>query len=133
VTRYVGTYTWEVPTETLWKFHLRARSVDNAGNVGRDVWKDEVKVDLEKPAAGIIGVRGAAGGSTGGGGRPASVKEPSTPAREPDPEPITPPPTRLPATKPPVPPVTGSPSGPNSPSGPPPVPPLPTPPAKMMD
>lgn len=134
VTRYVGTYTWEVPTETLWKFHLRARSVDNAGNVGRDVWKDEVKVDLEKPSAGIIGVRGAAGGSAGGGGtsRPAPVKEPSAPAREPDPEPITPPPTKLPV-KPPIPPVTGSPSGSGSPSGPPPVPALPAPPAKMMD
>ena len=59
--RYVGMYTWEVPDETLWKFHVRIRAVDKAGNTSKDQWKDEVIVDLEKPAAGITGVRGGTG------------------------------------------------------------------------
>lgn len=71
--RYVGTYAWEVPDENLWKFHVRIRSVDNAGNTGKDVWKDEVIVDLEKPAAGITGVRGA------GGAAPTPAPDSSSP------------------------------------------------------
>jgi hypothetical protein len=70
--RYVGTYTWEVPDETLWKFHVRIRSVDKAGNTGKDQWKDEVIVDLETPAAGITGVRGT-------GGPPSTDTPPSRP------------------------------------------------------
>ncbi|MFO0806850.1 MAG: hypothetical protein U0791_27405 [Gemmataceae bacterium] len=72
--RYVGTYTWEVPDETLWKFHVRIRSVDKAGNTGKDQWKDEVIVDLEKPSAGITGVRGSGSGS----GSPSIPSNPST-------------------------------------------------------
>jgi hypothetical protein len=74
--RYVGTYTWEVPDETLWKFHVRIRSVDKAGNTGKDQWKDEVIVDLEKPSAGITGVRGGGGAGT-----------PTTPSPSPSPMP----------------------------------------------
>lgn len=76
--RYVGTYTWEVPDETLWKFHVRIRSVDKAGNTGKDQWKDEVIVDLEKPSAGITGVRG------NGGPAPSPSPSPS-PSPLPDP------------------------------------------------
>jgi hypothetical protein len=92
--RYVGTYTWEVPDETLWKFHVRIRSVDKAGNTGKDQWKEEVIVDLEKPSAGITGVRG------GGGSGPPSP----SPAPGPTPTPMTPP-TKLPDGKPDQPPV----------------------------
>ncbi len=74
--RYVGMYTWEVPDETLWKFHVRIRAVDKAGNAAKDQWKDEVIVDTEKPSAGITGVRGGTG--------PASL---------PSPAPMTPSPT----------------------------------------
>lgn len=114
-TRFVGLYTWEVPDETLWKFHLRIRSVDNAGNVGKDVWKDEVIVDLEKPAAGITGVRGAAGGDAG---------TTSPPERTPPPERTSPAERTPPVTpKSPLPKAPSLPR-PTSPDGPP-VPPLP--------
>lgn len=62
--RYVGTFKWEVPDETLWKFHVRIRSVDRAGNTGNDQWKNEVIVDLDVPSAGITGVKGSAGGAS---------------------------------------------------------------------
>jgi hypothetical protein len=75
--RYVGSYTWEVPDETLWKFHVRIRAVDKAGNTGKDQWKDEVIVDLEKPAAGITGVRG--GGAAGGNTLPSPAPRPMVP------------------------------------------------------
>ena len=92
--RYVGMYAWEVPDETLWKFHVRIRAVDKAGNTGKDQWKDEVLVDLEKPAAGITGVRGGNG--------PASSPSPSLPA--PSPPPMTPSPAPMtPIEKPKVP------------------------------
>jgi hypothetical protein len=72
--RFVGTYSWEVPDENLWKFYVRIRSVDKAGNTGKDQWKDEVIVDLDKPSAGITGVR-----SGGGVGTPSpSPKLPDT-------------------------------------------------------
>ena len=82
--RYVGLYPWEVPDETLWKFHVRIRAVDKAGNTGKDQWKDEVIVDLDKPAAGITGVRGGNG--------PASTPSPSP---LPSPAPMTPPPSSM--------------------------------------
>ena len=84
--RYVGTYTWEVPDETLWKFHVRIRSVDKAGNTGKDQWKDEVIVDLEKPAAGITGVRGAGGGGSlpSPGPSPSPSPIPETPPKTPE-------------------------------------------------
>jgi hypothetical protein len=53
-----GRYTWEVPDENLWKFWVRARAVDKASNTGEYLWPTEVIVDLEKPSAGIVKVRG---------------------------------------------------------------------------
>lgn len=80
--RYVGTYTWEVPDEKLWKFYVRIRSVDKAGNAGKFVWKNEVVVDLEMPSAGITGVRG-------GGSAPASPTIPmEKPAEKPAEKPV---------------------------------------------
>ncbi|HEY3789024.1 MAG TPA: hypothetical protein VGL71_09225 [Urbifossiella sp.] len=83
--RYVNSYSWEVPETSLWKFYVRIRAVDQAGNTGNDQWKEEVIVDLDKPAAGITGVRG--GGATGGSGpsnAPANPMSPMSPTKLPD-------------------------------------------------
>lgn len=113
--RYTGRYTWEVPDESVWKFWVRIRAVDKAANTGEHVWDKEVIVDLEKPAAGITGVRGgntpggppssppAGGGGLPGGGSPS---RPST-----------------------LPPAGGTPGGPSGPTGPA-LPPLPGDPVK---
>lgn len=53
-----GRYTWEIPDENLWKFWIRARAVDKASNTGESIWPQEVIVDLEKPSADILKVRG---------------------------------------------------------------------------
>jgi hypothetical protein len=52
----------------LWKFYVRIRAIDKAGNVGEHIWGQkstdrnsepvEILVDLEKPAATIDRVRG---------------------------------------------------------------------------
>ncbi|MBX9580997.1 MAG: hypothetical protein K2X87_11870 [Gemmataceae bacterium] len=63
-----GRYVWEVPDELPYKFFVRVRAVDKAGNTGAHVWSDKgpggeptpVIVDLETPAATISGVRGGA-------------------------------------------------------------------------
>lgn len=113
LSRYVGQYTWEVPDENLWKFYVRIRAVDKAGRAGKDIWKDEVIVDLEKPAAGITGVRG---------GTPTT--SPSPPSSDSPPAPSRPaPPERTPDPK--VPPVVK----PRVPGG----PPLPAVPDKLPD
>lgn len=54
----MGRFTWEVPDEKLWKFWVRARAVDKASNTGEHIWPQEVIVDLEQPAAGIIRAKG---------------------------------------------------------------------------
>lgn len=76
LTRTTGRFAWDIPDEKLWKFHVRARASDKAGNTGEFVWPQEVIVDLEKPSATINGVRG--------GGAPAPApkgtdKPPETP------------------------------------------------------
>jgi len=55
-------YVWEVDDKELWKFYVRATAVDKAGNTGRNVYKDVVLVDLEKPSAVIEKVNGGQGG-----------------------------------------------------------------------
>jgi len=55
-------YVWEVDDKDLWKFYVRATFVDKAGNIGRNVYKDAVLVDLEKPSAVIEKVNGGPGG-----------------------------------------------------------------------
>lgn len=115
--RYVGQFTWEVPDEKLWKFHVRARCVDKAGNSTTHVYKDAVVVDLDVPAASITGVRG-----TG---------EPPAPAVTPRPQPKANPPAPVvpPAAPPMSPPMTENiPAVPVPPVTPPALPNLPMPP-----
>jgi hypothetical protein len=80
LTAETGRYAWEVPDEKLWKFWVRARAVDKAGNVGEFVWPQEVIVDLEKPSATIDRVRG------GGTAPKAPPEKPPAPVEKP-PEP----------------------------------------------
>jgi hypothetical protein len=44
-----GRYTWPVPTVKPFKFFVRVRAVDRAGNSGEDVTKEQVTVDLVTP------------------------------------------------------------------------------------
>ena len=74
LTKTTGRYVWEVPDTELWKFYVRIRAVDKSANTGKYLWPDEVIVDLEKPAAGITGVRG---GSNAGAGTPSPRPTPS--------------------------------------------------------
>lgn len=53
-----GRYEWQVPDESLWKFWVRIRAVDQAANTGEHVWEQQVIVDLDKPNGVITGVRG---------------------------------------------------------------------------
>ena len=77
--RFSGRYSWEVPDENLWKFWVRARAVDKAGNTGEDIWKEEVIVDLDKPAAGINGIRRGEKSSGGTIGTVRPAPETTTP------------------------------------------------------
>lgn len=54
-----GRFSWEVPEQTPWKFWVRIRATDKAGNTGEFIYEKEVVVDLEKPAVGIDKIRGA--------------------------------------------------------------------------
>lgn len=110
--RLVGQYEWTVPDEKLWKFHVRARCVDKAGNSTTHVYKDAVVVDLEVPAASITGVRGT------GGAPPAPVT--------PRPAPMPAPKVNPPAPTPPA--MENIPAVPLPPVTPPALPELPTPP-----
>ncbi len=93
LTKTTGRFTWEVPDEKVWKFWVRARSVDKASNTGEFIWPQEVMVDLEQPSASIERVRGGnappvtpptspPGGSSGGGDPPGGGSE--TPPRIPN-------------------------------------------------
>ncbi len=75
LTATTGRYAWEVPDEKVWKFHVRARAVDKASNMGESVWAQEVIVDLEKPSATIDRVRAGPPGAA-----PPAPKVPGTPA-----------------------------------------------------
>jgi hypothetical protein len=85
LTRETGRYVWEVPDETLWKFHVRIRAVDKAANTSVDVWKDEVIVDLEKPTAGIQKVRGKDGKDGPAKPNPGGNPQPPAPPMSPRP------------------------------------------------
>ncbi len=122
LTRYVGQFVWDVPDETLWKFYVRVRSVDRAGNTKTDLREEPVVVDLEKPAASITGVRGSGPppGNTDSP-RPQPAPKGSSPAPRPPvpaPEPVAPmrPPAANPSTG-------GSPATPTLPD----LPPMPPP------
>ncbi|HEX4612297.1 MAG TPA: hypothetical protein VH092_29150, partial [Urbifossiella sp.] len=118
LTRYVGQFQWEVPDEKLWKFYVRARSVDRAGNTSTDTRQEPVVVDLETPAASITGVRGSGTNPAPNGGSGANPR-PQPPA------PKTNPPPRPPAGDPVSPPTTPATPPPMSPATPPPIPSLP--------
>lgn len=105
-----GRYVWEVEDKNLWRFFVRVRAVDKAGNAGEDVYGKEVMIDLEKPAAEIDKVHPG-----GGGSYPAEPRESERPPYDdgprfrPDPvAPVTPAPA-------PVAPVTPPPSDPFQP------------------
>ncbi|HEY8505728.1 MAG TPA: hypothetical protein VIL46_14180 [Gemmataceae bacterium] len=51
-----GSYTWVVPDGTPYRFYLRLRAIDRAQNLGQDVWRDEVIIDLFTPRTEIIEV-----------------------------------------------------------------------------
>ena len=55
-------YTWEVADKTIYKFFVRVRAVDQAGNSGEHVYEKEVNIDLDRPSATIADVVGS--GST---------------------------------------------------------------------
>lgn len=109
LTKTTGRYAWEVPDENPWKFYVRIRAVDKAGNTGTHVWgqteskpddAEVVIVDLEKPSAGITGVRGGAGG----GAAPEKTPEKkSNPPKRPTTPSTIPAPSAPPSGGPPVP------------------------------
>jgi hypothetical protein len=114
LTKDTGRYVWEVPDESLWKFRVRVRATDKAANTGEHIWDREVIVDLEKPAAGVQGVRPG--------------KEPAgNPGGDPPPRVTPKPPDSSQSDKVPAGPVT-----PPGPTGAPAVPPLPAVPPKGM-
>ena len=126
LTTTTGRYVWEMPDADLWKFYVRVRAVDKAGNSNQFVWPDEVIVDLEKPQAGITGVRGTGAGGGGGGTTPSPEPTPKPvvkPAPTSTPAPVEPA-TPAPATKPMTPAPSSVPSPP-VPEGSPPLPALP--------
>jgi len=118
--RLVGQYEWTVPDEKLWKFHVRARCVDKAGNSTTHVYKDAVVVDLEVPAASITGVRGT--------GEPPPGAAPMTPRPAPMPVPMSTPAPKVNPPAPTPPKMENIPAVPLPPVTPPALPELPTPP-----
>ncbi|HEY2783730.1 MAG TPA: hypothetical protein VGJ05_02045 [Fimbriiglobus sp.] len=61
-----GRYLWTALPEGKWKFYVRVRAVDKAGNTGENVYDKPVIVDLDRPEATIEKVThpGAGGGVT---------------------------------------------------------------------
>src|SRR5439155_1387225 len=58
-----GVQTWTVGRGGPFKFLLRAKAEDRAGNVGVDQWREAVLVDLEHPSVNITGIEPAGGGA----------------------------------------------------------------------
>ncbi|MBN9521757.1 hypothetical protein J0H58_25115 [bacterium] len=117
LTRYVGQFVWDVPDEKLWKFYVRVRSVDRAGNTTTDVREEPVVVDLEKPAASITGVRGSGAPPPGSTDSPAPRPQPAPKGNTPAPRPPMPAPEPAAPMMPPVTnPSTGGPATPALPN-----------------
>jgi hypothetical protein len=59
---YHGMFTWTVGRNGPFKFHVRAKAVDKAGNVGigTDQANDPIVVDLEAPSINITNIKPAA-------------------------------------------------------------------------
>ncbi len=89
-----GRYAWEVEDKQLWKFFVRVRAVDKAGNTGEEIYAKEITVDTDVPAARIEKVHGSGGKLDE---QHESEKRPLSPT------PTTPPPsTPVPSSGPPV-------------------------------
>ena len=120
-----GKFTWFVTDPKVWKFFLRVRAVDLAGNETKTPYGKVVIVDLDTPKATIekIAGNGAAPKVQQQGSTVVNTdnKEPAQLRTTAAPEPVTPPVTVTPAT-----PVAPVPAGTN-PLGGPPAPILPPP------
>jgi hypothetical protein len=81
LTKETGRYVWEVPDTELWKFWVRVRATDKAGNTGEDMWDREVVIDLTTPAAGVQGVR--PGDPAAGPGSAPNLRVTPRPDRQP--------------------------------------------------
>ena len=57
----IGGFTWVVGPKGPFRFHIRAKAVDKAGNTDTDQTREPVLVDLEHPKVIIQGI-GAGGG-----------------------------------------------------------------------
>lgn len=58
-----GEYTWTMPPQLPYQFHVKVEAVDRAGNVGEDVTAQPVKVDLSIPRAIPIDISPAPAGN----------------------------------------------------------------------
>jgi hypothetical protein len=72
-----GRYLWTALPEGKWKFFVRVRAVDKAGNTGEHVYDKPVIVDLDRPEATIEKVTHPGGG---GGVSPSDTYQKPTPA-----------------------------------------------------
>jgi hypothetical protein len=54
-----GVQVWSVGKNGPFKFLVRAKAEDKAGNVGTDQWRDPIVVDLEHPSVNITGIEPA--------------------------------------------------------------------------
>jgi hypothetical protein len=54
-----GVQVWSVGRNGPYKFLVRAKAEDKAGNIGTDQWRDPIVVDLEHPSVNITGIEPA--------------------------------------------------------------------------
>lgn len=74
-----GRYAWEVDDKKLWKFFVRVRAVDKAGNSGEHLYEKEIHVDTDVPAARIEKVQGSGGPPPHESQRPPLEPQPTSP------------------------------------------------------
>jgi hypothetical protein len=80
-----GRYLWTALPEGKWRFFVRVRAVDKAGNTGEHVYEKPVIVDLDRPEATIEKVTHPGGAGSDGGGTKSDtfMKPPAPPAAAP--------------------------------------------------
>lgn len=61
-----GVQVWSVGRNGPYKFLIRVKAEDKAGNVGVEQWRDPIVVDLEHPNVNITGIEPAGAAPTGG-------------------------------------------------------------------
>ncbi len=81
-----GRYTWTTLPEGKWKFYVRVRAVDKAGNTGENVYDKPVIVDLDKPEATIEKVAHPGSGGAVSPDRNQPPPDFSAPPKKPDEE-----------------------------------------------